>query len=156
MKPSEFKISISVESYDKKSSENYRNYFFAESASFPNCQRYRSQILIAQIGNLKISHPYLWYFPINKLSKSVTVGLGRAGSGCLRALPIRFHGMILKFSWELFSSILKFIFAIQFCAKMFICVMFNFVKKRFRNYSEIAASVRVLNLIVWIPEENRT
>jgi len=30
MKPSEFKISIAVESYDKKTAENYRNCYVAE------------------------------------------------------------------------------------------------------------------------------
>ena len=30
MKPSEFKIFISVESYDEKTAENYRNCYFAE------------------------------------------------------------------------------------------------------------------------------
>ena len=30
MKPSEFKISISVESYDEKTAENCRNYYVAE------------------------------------------------------------------------------------------------------------------------------
>ena len=29
MEPSEFKISISVESYDEKAAENYRNYYVA-------------------------------------------------------------------------------------------------------------------------------
>ena len=30
MKPSEFKISISVQSYDEKTAENYRNYYVAQ------------------------------------------------------------------------------------------------------------------------------
>ena len=46
MKPSEFKISISVESYDEKTAENYRNCFVAEKhivskllkISIPNVQ----------------------------------------------------------------------------------------------------------------------
>ena len=49
----------------------------AKSASFPNYQRYRLQILIAQIEDLseygvKILRPYLLHFPRNKLSESVT------------------------------------------------------------------------------------
>ena len=59
MKLSEFKISISVESRDEKTAENYRN-----AHSFPNYQRYRSETLKAQIEDLnedcvKFSRPYL-------------------------------------------------------------------------------------------------
>ena len=57
-----------------------------KSAQFPNYQGYRSQIKdLTVIENLnkdcvKIACPYLLKFPRNKPSKSVTVGLGRAGS----------------------------------------------------------------------------
>ena len=52
MKPSTFKISISVESPDKKNAENYRNCNVAEKCIIPNNQRYRSQILITEIEDL--------------------------------------------------------------------------------------------------------
>ena len=70
MKPSEYKNSISIESYDEKAAENYRNCYFAKKPL---------SFLIAQIEDLykdwvKISHSYLLYFPRNKPSKSVTVG----------------------------------------------------------------------------------
>ena len=78
MKPSEFKISISVESYDEKTAENYRNSYVAEKPIVI------AQILIAQIDDLnedcvEISGPYLLYFLRNKPSKRVTVRLGFAG-----------------------------------------------------------------------------
>ena len=46
-----------------------------KGAYFSNYQRYRFQILIAEVGDLNkdsvdISHPYLLNFPRNKLSKS--------------------------------------------------------------------------------------
>ena len=34
IKPSEFKTSISVESYDEKTTENYQNCYVAENSSF--------------------------------------------------------------------------------------------------------------------------
>ena len=54
-----------------------------KSAEFHNYQRYQSKILIAQIEDfkeacVKISRPYLIYFPRNKPSKRVTAGPGRA------------------------------------------------------------------------------
>ena len=60
--PSIFKISISVESYDNKFSGNYQNYYIAE-------KRIVSKLLNKDC--VKISLPYLLYFPRNKLSKSV-------------------------------------------------------------------------------------
>ena len=50
-----------------------------KTAYFPNYQRYRSQILIAQIQDLnedciKMSHPYVLYFTRNNPSKIVAVG----------------------------------------------------------------------------------
>ena len=67
MKPTEFKFSLSVESYDEKTAENYQNFYVAEKhicMYFPDYQRYRSQILIAHIEDLdqdcvKISRPHL-------------------------------------------------------------------------------------------------
>ena len=52
MKLSEFKISFSIESYDEKTAENYRNYYVAEEHIDCKHQRYRSQILIEQIVDL--------------------------------------------------------------------------------------------------------
>ena len=82
MKPSQFKISISVESYHEKTDENYQNSYIVEKGLFPNYQRYLSQIVIVQIEDsnedcVKIQRPYLLYFPRYKPSKSVTVEPGR-------------------------------------------------------------------------------
>ena len=79
MEPSEFKISISVESYDGKTAENYRNCYVVEMLIVFK----RFLILLAQIGELnkdcvKMSSPYLIYFMKNKPSNSVTVGSGRS------------------------------------------------------------------------------
>ena len=70
----------------KKTAENNQNLYVAvkrifSKLSIPN--------LIARIEDLnedcvKISHPYLLYFPRNKPSKSVSVGF--AASGFLRIL----------------------------------------------------------------------
>ena len=49
MKPSEFKISISVESYVGKLLKMTNIATLPKSAYLPNYQRYQSQILIAQI-----------------------------------------------------------------------------------------------------------
>ena len=86
MKPSEFKISISVESYDEKTAENYRNCYVAEKhiayklskISIPNLKR-----LIEDLTEdcVKIQLPYLLYFPSNKPSKSVTVVPGWIRTG---------------------------------------------------------------------------
>ena len=73
MKPSEFKIFISVESCDEKTTENYQNCYVGEKRIL-NFQRYRSYILIAKI---EFSRLYLLYFPRNEPSNSVTAGLGR-------------------------------------------------------------------------------
>ena len=63
-----------------------------KNAQFPNYQKYRSYILIAQIEDLdkdcvKISRPYLLNFSRNKPSKSVMVGPGRVGSGRAGLVP---------------------------------------------------------------------
>ena len=78
MKPSEFKISVSVKSYDEKILKVTEN---------TRCRKEHSlhQILIAQIENLNedcvnILCLYHLYFPINKPSMSVTDGPGRTGS----------------------------------------------------------------------------
>jgi len=78
IKQSELNNSIPNSSYDEKITEIAT---LLKSAQFPK-YRYRSKILIAQIEDmnkdrLKILRPNLLYFAINKLSKSVTVGLGR-------------------------------------------------------------------------------
>ena len=64
MKPSESHISLSVKSYDEKWLKITEIATLLKSALFPNYQRYRSQILIAQIEDMnkdcvKISRPYL-------------------------------------------------------------------------------------------------
>ena len=80
MKPSEFKISLPVKIYDEKTADNYRNCYVAEKqivfelSNIPICD-----ILISQIRDfngvfVRISCVYLVYFPINRPSKSVTVG----------------------------------------------------------------------------------
>ena len=67
MNPSEFKTSISVECYYEKSDKNYQNSYIVEKRIISKL----FQILIAQIEDLtkdcvKISRPYLLYFPKNK------------------------------------------------------------------------------------------
>ena len=52
MNPWKLKISISVESYDEKTAENYLNCYAAEERIVCKLQRYRSKIIIAQIKNL--------------------------------------------------------------------------------------------------------
>ena len=85
MKPSELKKSISVESYDKKTAENYRNLLGCRKAhNFPNYHRYQFHIFIAKIEDfnedcIKSSRPYLLYYLRNKQSKSIAVGPGRVG-----------------------------------------------------------------------------
>ena len=66
MEPSDFKISIPVESYDEKLLE------ITEIATLQ-----KSGYL--NVGYVIISHLYLLYFSRNKPSNSVTVGSGRAG-----------------------------------------------------------------------------
>ena len=60
MNPSEFEISLSVESYDKKTAENCRNFNDAEKRRVSNHKRYQSKIVIEQFedvnqGCVKIS-----------------------------------------------------------------------------------------------------
>ena len=133
MKPSEFKISASVESYGEKVAENIK---MTESISLLSYQRYWSYVFIAQIEDMNIDfvtilRSYLLYFPRNKHSKSVTVGSGKyidlndsaspkmvivsmttwiASSfrniSCQRALwsgRVRSHRLILKWSYNLIS-----------------------------------------------------
>ena len=78
MKPSEFKINRSKVMMKKllKSTEIAT---LLKNTLFLNHQSYRSQILIAEIedfneGCVKISRPYLFYFP-----RDVSVGPGRIG-----------------------------------------------------------------------------
>ena len=57
----------------------------SKSSCFPNYKRYGSRLLIAQIGNMnkyrvEISRAHLLYFPRNKQSNIVMVGLGWVGS----------------------------------------------------------------------------
>ena len=90
MKLLELKISISVESYDEKTAENYRNCYVAEKRIVSKFKLTRSQICIAQIEDLnevcvKNSRLYLLYFPRNKPSESVTVRVWLGG-----AWPARF------------------------------------------------------------------
>ena len=85
MQQSEFRISISVESYDEKTAENYRNFYVAEKPIVFKISKI-SITTIPQIKDLdedcvKMSGPYLIYFLRNKPSKSVTVGSGRGRPG---------------------------------------------------------------------------
>ena len=62
MKPSEFKISIPVESYDEKTNENYRNCYASEK----RIRDIDSKFFIAQIEDfnkdcVKISRRYILY-----------------------------------------------------------------------------------------------
>ena len=67
MKPSELKISISVESYDENTTENYRNCYIAEKRIVSKQYLgYRFQILDLIGDYVKISRPYISYFLINK------------------------------------------------------------------------------------------
>ena len=80
MKPSKYKYSLSVESCRKLP------ILLRCRKMQKNHQRYQFKIVKAQIGDLnaycvKISRSHLLYFPNNKPSKSVTVGLGRFGLG---------------------------------------------------------------------------
>ena len=52
MKPSEFRISISVENYDVKTAENYRNCYVDEKRIVSKVSKFLFQILIAQIEDL--------------------------------------------------------------------------------------------------------
>ena len=53
MKPSEFKISLSVKTYDEKTVENYRNYYVVEKRMGSKLSKiYRYQILIRQNKDL--------------------------------------------------------------------------------------------------------
>ena len=52
MKPSEFKIYISVKNYNGKAAENYRNCYVTEKRIVFKLSKYRSQMLIAQIKEL--------------------------------------------------------------------------------------------------------
>ena len=84
MKPSELKISTSVESYDEKTAEKIEISTLPKNAYFPNNQRYLFKIMKAQVEDLnedfyEILRPHLLYFLRNKPSKSVTLGPGRAG-----------------------------------------------------------------------------
>ena len=85
MKPSEFKISISVESYEEKTAENYQNCNVVEKLIV-------SQLFKTSIPNFDSTHwslewilcqvliLYLFYFLRIKLSKTVKLRSGRAGS----------------------------------------------------------------------------
>ena len=81
MKPSEFKISIRVGSYDTKIAENVGNCYDTEKhivsklskLSIPNFNSTNGKFYKDCV---KISRPYLLYFLRIKLSKSVKVELG--------------------------------------------------------------------------------
>ena len=64
-----------------------------KNEKFPNCQRYPSQIQIAQVENLNegyVTVPRLYplYILRNKQSKRVTVGSGRGGSSFYMIQPV--------------------------------------------------------------------
>ena len=54
MKPSELKIFITVENYDEKTAESYRNYYVAEKRTVS-----KQSIISISNFNSKISRPYL-------------------------------------------------------------------------------------------------
>ena len=76
IKPSEFKISKSVESYDEKNAKNYQNYYVADKRSVLKLSKITIQIEDLNKDGVKFSSSYHIYFPRNKPSKNVTVGLG--------------------------------------------------------------------------------
>ena len=81
MKPSEFDIFLSVESYDETTAENCRNCYATEKRIVSKLLRYRFQIFKAQIEVMNKNcvqnlRSYHLYFPRNKPSKSVTIGRG--------------------------------------------------------------------------------
>ena len=84
MKPSEFKNFISVERYDAKTAENYRNYYVTEKRII--FKLLKISILNFDGTNLrlecvKISHPYLLSFRRNKRHRALRSGRpGRTGS----------------------------------------------------------------------------
>ena len=84
MTPSEFKISISVKSYDEKYAENYQNCYVAEKCIVPYYQRYRSKILIAQIEVLSKycqNVKFLSFITFREISRQRALESGRARSG---------------------------------------------------------------------------
>ena len=89
MKPTKFKISISVESYDEKTTDNYRNCYIDEKHIVSKLSKI--SILVVQIEDLnedgvKSSRLYILYFLRYKPSKGVTVGPVRS----VRVGPGRF------------------------------------------------------------------
>ena len=89
-----------------------------EAHSILNYQRYRSQILIAEIKDLngecvKFWCPYILYFYRNKPSKSVKVRSDRAGLG----LPGRFivlnNSAIPKMVLKLYSNCFRFLNVVE-------------------------------------------
>ena len=85
MKPSKYKIFISVKSYDEKTAENNRNCYDAgkhiaskllSKISIPDFDSTNSRL---NENCIKSSSPYLLCFPRNKPSNSVTVAQGWFG-----------------------------------------------------------------------------
>ena len=104
MKPSEFKISISVKSYDKKTAENYRNCYVTEKRRVSKL----SKVSIPNFVNTNWSLEWRWcqifraclsYFPRNEPLKSVTVGSIRFNilndSACLK-MVIKIYLKVLE------------------------------------------------------------
>ena len=58
MKPSEFKISISVESYDEKTAENYRNCYVTEKPIVCKLSKMSIPNLVAEIEMKKTAENY--------------------------------------------------------------------------------------------------
>ena len=75
MKPSELKVSVSIDSYNEKTAKNYRNWNVDENRivsklsklSFLKIEDFNTNCVI-------IACPYLSYFPRNQPSKSVKFG----------------------------------------------------------------------------------
>ena len=84
MKPSEFEIFFSVESYDKKTPENCQNCCVAEKRIVSKLSRYKSLILITHIEDLnkhcvKILNPYINI--LREISRQISSRSGRFGLG---------------------------------------------------------------------------
>ena len=83
MKPQEFKNFNSVDIYDEKTAETYRNCYDAKKRIVPNLSKISiPNFNIINLRDLnedcvKISRPYLLYYLRNKLRKSVAVRPGR-------------------------------------------------------------------------------
>ena len=118
MKPSEFKICISIESYDGTTAEHYRNFY---------CRKV--QIEVFNEGCVKMSRLYLLYLSRNKLSKTVAVKLGRVGLGRYWSgyefFNINIRVKKFRRLVELINFLHFFDVELYSCAMLYFCVFFN-------------------------------